>query len=124
MRITKKRFNWTLSLQGLRQQGHCQIRQVPRARWLAQLAAGDTISKGQRLQFRRNQVRAVQRVLFGVDKLFSRAGSAAIWTPRGLERYWRDLRTAGTHVCDMADVVYCAWANHAFDTEGPVNVMH
>lgn len=92
--------------------------------WLAQLAAGDTISKGQRLQFRRNQVRAVQRVLFGVDKLFSRAGSAAIWTPRGLERYWRDLRTAGTHVCDMADVVYCAWANHAFDTEGPVNVMH
>ena len=74
------------------------------------------ISKAQRLEFRRNQVRAVQRVLFGIDKLMARAGSAAIWSTRPLERYWRDLRTAGTHICDTPEVVYRAWADHEFKT--------
>ena len=94
------------------------------ARWLEQLQNGEPISKSQRLEFRRNQVRAVQRVLFGVDKLFSRAGSAAIWTTRPLERYWRDLRTGGTHISDMADVVYNAWADHEFETGVQRMVMH
>ncbi len=92
--------------------------------WLDQLGQGNPISRGQRLEFRRNQVRAVQRVLFGVDKLVSRAGSAAIWTTRPLERYWRDLRTAGTHVCNMADVIYGAWVDHEFDTGVHPNVMY
>ena len=94
------------------------------ARWMDRLRQGDPISTGQRLEFRRNQVRAVQRVLFGVDRLFSSAGSAAVWTTRPLERYWRDLRTGGSHVCDMADVIYGAWANHAFDTGIRTVVMH
>ncbi|MEM7002817.1 MAG: acyl-CoA dehydrogenase [Pseudomonadota bacterium] len=85
--------------------------------WLEQLAQGQPISKGQRLEFRRNQVRAVQRVLFGVDKLFSRAGSAAIWTTRPLERFWRDLRTGGTHICDAADTIYGAWVQYACGDE-------
>ncbi len=91
------------------------------AEWMEQLRDvpdAVPISRAQRFEFRRNQVRAVQRVLFGVDKLFSRAGSAAIWSTRPLERYWRDLRTAGTHICDMADVVYRAWADHMFETGG------
>ena len=92
--------------------------------WMDQLEKGNPISKGQRLEFRRNQVRAVQRVLFGVDKLFSRAGSAAVWTTRPLERYWRDLRTGGSHICDMADVIYGAWANHEFNTGIHSVVMH
>ena len=92
--------------------------------WMDQLAKGNPITKGQRLEFRRNQVRAVQRVLFAVDKLFSRAGSAAIWKTRPLERYWRDLRTGGTHICDMADVIYGAWANHVFETGINTPVMH
>ncbi len=92
--------------------------------WLDQLAAGNPITKSQRLEFRRNQVRAVQRVLFGVDKLMSRAGSAAIWSTRPLERYWRDLRTSGTHVCGVSDVIYGAWANDRFDTGIQSHVMH
>lgn len=79
------------------------------------LPRGATISTGARLEFRRNQVRAVQRVLFAVDKLFARAGSAAIWSTRPLERYWRDLRTAGTHICNVTDTVYPAWAGYQFD---------
>ncbi len=87
--------------------------------WMDQLHGAPNaqpISKAQRLEFRRNQVRAVQRVLFGIDKLMARAGSAAIWSTRPLERYWRDLRTAGTHICDTPDVVYRAWADHEFKT--------
>jgi len=83
--------------------------------WLDALARGHAINTAQRLDFRRNQVRAVQRVLFAVDKLFARAGSAAIWSTRPLERYWRDLRTAGTHICNMTETVYPAWAGYQFD---------
>ena len=92
-----------------------QLRDVPDAR---------PISAAQRLDFRRNQVRAVQRVLFGIDKLLSRAGSAAVWSTRPLERYWRDIRTAGTHICDMADVVYRAWADHVFETGAKHPLMY
>ncbi len=92
--------------------------------WLDQLDKGNPVTPGQRLEFRRNQVRAVQRVLFGVDKLFSRAGSAAAWTTRPLERYWRDLRTGGSHICDMADQIYGAWANFEFDTGAKTTVMY
>ncbi len=94
------------------------------SQWMEQLGQGNPISKSQRLEFRRNQVRAVQRVLFGVDKLFSRAGSAAIWTTRPIERYWRDLRTGGTHICDAADTIYGAWASHSFGAEAPPAVMY
>lgn len=94
------------------------------AQWLQQLESGTPITQAQRLEFRRNQVRAVQRVLFGVDKLMSRAGSAAVWSTRPLERYWRDLRTGGTHICDAADTIYGAWASHSFGAEAPPAVMY
>lgn len=92
--------------------------------WLERVGNGDVLNVTDRLEFRRNQVRAVQRVLFSVDALMSRAGSAAVWTTRPLERYWRDLRTGGTHLCDMADTVYTSWANHEFETGTPPNTFH
>jgi alkylation response protein AidB-like acyl-CoA dehydrogenase len=92
--------------------------------WLERVRAGDRMTTTDRLEFRRNQVRAVQRVLFSIDKLFSRAGSAGVWTTRPLERYWRDLRTGGTHLCDMADTAYTSWANHEFQTGAPPNTFH
>lgn len=33
-----------------------------------------------------------------------------------LERYWRDLRTAGTHICNVSDTAYTSWANHELQT--------
>jgi alkylation response protein AidB-like acyl-CoA dehydrogenase len=87
--------------------------------WLERIAAGETIERSDRLEFRRNQVRAVQRVLFSIDALMSRAGSAAIWSTRPLEGWWRDLRTAGTHLCNVMDTAYTAWANDEFATGVP-----
>ena len=92
--------------------------------WMDRIASGDRISRPDRLEFRRNQVRAVQRVLFSVDKLMSRAGSAAVWSTRPLEGYWRDLRTGGTHLCNMADTAYTSWANDEFATGTPANTFH
>ena len=92
--------------------------------WLEQIRAENPITPSERLEFRRNQVRAVQRVLLSVDKLMTRSGSAAIWTNRPLEQYWRDLRTAGTHISVVADLIYNAWANDKFDTGIQTFVMH
>ena len=86
------------------------------AGWMERASRGDAFTAADRLQFRRNQVRAVQRVLASADKLMSRAGSAAVWTTRPLERYWRDLRTAGTHVCNVMDSIYLGWAANEFET--------
>ncbi|MEM7100523.1 MAG: acyl-CoA dehydrogenase [Pseudomonadota bacterium] len=85
--------------------------------WLIQLELGNPITKAQRMEFRRNQVRAVQRVLFGIDNLYARSGSSAIWTTKTLEHFWRDLRTAGTHICNTAETVYHAASSYSLGTE-------
>ena len=77
-----------------------------------------------RLDFRRNQVRAVQRVLTSVERLLARAGSPAIWTTKRIERYWRDLRTAATHICNVTDPIYLAWANHDLKQDGMINAFY
>jgi alkylation response protein AidB-like acyl-CoA dehydrogenase len=93
-------------------------------RWFEQVSRGEAITTGQRLEFRRDQVRAVQRVLESVDKVYSLAGSASVWTDKPLERYWRDLRAGGSHICNIYDTAYTSWANFEFQTGGPVNTMH
>lgn len=92
--------------------------------WLVRVERGEKLSNGDRLEFRRNQVRAVQRVLFSVDKLMSRAGSAAVWTTRAIEHRWRDLRTGGTHISNVMDTIYTAWANDEFETGVPAFTFH
>lgn len=87
--------------------------------WIDRLAGSQRIELGDRLEFRRNQVRAVQRVLASADKLMARSGSAAVWTTRPLERYWRDLRTAGTHVGNVIDTIYGAWARKELGSGEP-----
>lgn len=81
---------------------------------------GGTVTPADRLEFRRDQVRAVQNVLESVDKVYKLAGSSAVWTTRPLERYWRDLRAGASHVCNVHDTVYTAWANSEFQTGAPV----
>lgn len=88
------------------------------------VARGNPLTVDMRLDFRRNQVRAIQRVLRSVDHLLSHAGSAAVWSTKPVERYWRDLRTAATHVCNVTDVIYKAWANHEFQLGDTVNALY
>ena len=92
--------------------------------WLDRIARGEAITPSDRLEFRRNQTRAVQRVITAIDVLMTRAGSAAVWTTNPIEKYWRDLRTAGTHVCNGVDTVYTSWADDAFETGNPIRTFH
>ena len=94
------------------------------SQWLEQLSKGNPITKAQRLDFRRNQVRAVQRILFGVDKLFARAGSGSIWTTRTLEHYWRDLRTAGTHISNVSETIYSASSRYSLGDKTATTAMY
>lgn len=94
------------------------------AGWLERVETGERLTRDDRLEFRRNQVRAVQRVLVSIDTMMARAGSSAAWTTHPLERYWRDLRTAGTHISNVIDTIYASWANHNFDTGEPVRTFH
>lgn len=91
---------------------------------LAHVATGKPLTHAMRLEFRRNQVRAIQRVLRSVERLLARAGSAAVWTTKPIERYWRDLRTAAAHVCNVTDVINAAWANEEFGLGAQINALY
>lgn len=91
---------------------------------IALAARGEVMTLDLRLEFRRNQVRAAQRVVQSVDRMLARAGSAAVWTTRPLERYWRDLRTGASHVCNVTDAIYPAWANHTFNLGKVINAFY
>lgn len=60
---------------------------VMTADMLAQAARGNPITTAMRFEFRRSQVRAVQRAMRSIDALLARAGSAAVWSTSSLERY-------------------------------------
>ncbi len=82
-----------------------------------QVVAGRDISKRQRLEFRRNQVRATDRVFESLAPLARLAGSAGIQEPNQIERWWRDLQTAITHVCNVRDAAYLNWGFVSFGGE-------
>ena len=73
----------------------------------------------QRIQFRRDQVRATQRCITAVDDLFRGAGSGSMVFGHPVERAWRDLHVAGTHVCNTTELPYAAWGAHRFGAPVP-----
>jgi len=93
-------------------------------RWIDRAKQGESFTVHDRLLFRRNQARASQRVIGSVDKLLTRAGSAAVWTTRPIEAFWRDLRTGGTHLCNTMDTVYTSWFNDELQTGTPPSTFY
>ena len=76
------------------------------------VSAGNRVTPEQRLVFRRDQVRGTNRAMAAVDELYRRAGSSSALADNPLNRYRRDMHVAGTHICNVADVVnqnYGAW---------------
>lgn len=81
--------------------------------------AGGVISLEQRHRFRRDQVRATTRCVEAVDQLFRSSGSGSMRSGHPIERTWRDLHIAGTHVCNTTELTYAAWGAHRFGGEVP-----
>ena len=88
-----------------------------------QVAAGNRITHAQALTFRRNQVRATDRVYESIAPLARLAGSAGIQETNDLERWWRDLQTGITHICNVRDSAYLAWGLHSFGGSIPPGTM-
>lgn len=89
-----------------------------------QVSAGKTITVEQRLKFRRNQVRATDRVFESIAPLARLAGSAGVQESNDLERWWRDLQTGITHVCNVREAAYTPWGYHAFGGDVPPGTLY
>jgi alkylation response protein AidB-like acyl-CoA dehydrogenase len=87
-------------------------------------SAGNRITAEQALRFRRNQVRATDRVFESIAPLSRLAGSAGVQEANDIERWWRDLQTAITHVCNVRDSAYLPWGLHSFGGNIPPGTMY
>jgi len=89
-----------------------------------QVAAGRKITPEQRLTFRRDQVRATDRVFESFAPLARLSGSAGVQEANELERWWRDLQTAVTHICNVRDSAYPAWGLQQFGGDVPPGTLY
>ena len=81
---------------------------------------GGEVTWSQRLTARRNGVRAVRRSVDAVDKLYKLSGAQGIHERLPNERYWRDMQSGLSHICNIPEAIYVAWANDDFGAERPV----
>lgn len=84
---------------------------------------GGEITMKMRLEIRRNEVRAVRRVVDAVDNLFNHAGGHSIWLDQPMQRYWRDMHAGMGHVCNVAESIYVAFGQEFFGGQVPPGVM-
>lgn len=85
---------------------------------------GGDISVKDRLKFRRDQVRAVDRSIEAVNELYRLAGSSSIAESSPLEPFWRDLQVGATHVCNVRETAYLAWGLDRFGGEIPPTALY
>lgn len=53
-----------------------------------------------RARLRRDQVRAAERAIHAVDRLFENSGASSISTDKPIQRFWRDAHSARVHVAN------------------------
>ena len=71
---------------------------------------GGEVTWTQRLTSRRNGVRAVRRAVDAVDALYKLSGAQGIHERHPNERYWRDMQSGLSHICNIAEAVGVEWA--------------
>nr|ART39078.1 H503 [uncultured bacterium] len=84
---------------------------------------GGEVTMHMRLENRRNQVRAVRRVVDAVDNLFNHAGGHSIWLDQPMQRFWRDMHAGMNHVCNVAEPMYLAFGQEFFSGQVPAGVL-
>lgn len=70
---------------------------------------GGEVTMTQRLTARRNGVRAVRRAVDAVDRLYKISGAQSIHERLPNERYWRDLQSGMSHICNVAEPICVGW---------------
>ena len=80
----------------------------------ALLLAGKEVPLELRARARRDQVRASQRAIAAVDRLFEAAGATALQTETALQRFWRDAHAGRVHAANDAERAYVMFGNQEF----------
>ena len=80
----------------------------------ALLCAGQEVPLELRARARRDQVRASQRAIAAVDRLFEAAGATALQTETALQRFWRDAHAGRVHAANDAERAYVMFGNQEF----------
>lgn len=88
------------------------------------VSSGGDLTVKDRLKFRRDQVRAVDRCIEAVNELYRLAGSSSIAESSPLEPFWRDLQVGATHVCNVRETAYLAWGLERFGGEIPPTALY
>ena len=63
---------------------------------------------------RRDQVRASQRAISAIDRLFEAAGATALQTETALQRFWCDAHAGRVHAANDAERAYVMFGNQEF----------
>ena len=80
----------------------------------ALLLDGQDIPLELRAKARRDQVRATQRAIAAIDRLFESAGATALGTDTPLQRFWRDAHAGRVHAANDAERAYVMFGNQEF----------
>ncbi|TGD86096.1 flavin-dependent monooxygenase [Mycolicibacterium sp. CH28] len=80
----------------------------------ALLCAGQEIPLSLRANARRDQVRASQRAIAAIDRLFESAGATALGIDTPLQRFWRDAHAGRVHAANDAERAYVMFGNQEF----------
>ncbi len=80
----------------------------------ALLCAGQDIPLSLRANARRDQVRASQRAIAAIDRLFESAGATALGIDTPLQRFWRDAHAGRVHAANDAERAYVMFGNQEF----------
>jgi alkylation response protein AidB-like acyl-CoA dehydrogenase len=86
--------------------------------------AGGMPTVEERIQARRNQVRASRRAVAAVDMLFAHAGANSLRLEYPLQRYWRDSHAAMNHAANVAEPIYRGSSLLAFGQPVPSNIRY
>ncbi|KAA0104197.1 3-hydroxy-9,10-secoandrosta-1,3,5(10)-triene-9,17-dione monooxygenase oxygenase subunit [Mycolicibacterium sp. P1-5] len=78
------------------------------------LLDGQDIPLELRAKARRDQVRATQRAIAAIDRLFESAGATALGIDTPLQRFWRDAHAGRVHAANDAERAYVMFGNQEF----------
>ncbi len=78
------------------------------------MLAGKEVPLELRAKARRDQVRASQRAIAAVDRLFEAAGATALQTETARQRFWLDAHAGRVHAANDAERAYVMFGNQEF----------
>ncbi|MFC9787119.1 3-hydroxy-9,10-secoandrosta-1,3,5(10)-triene-9,17-dione monooxygenase oxygenase subunit [Rhodococcus sp. NPDC127528] len=81
---------------------------------IAAAARTGAVPMALRTKVRRDQVRASERAIYAIDRLFENSGASAISTGTPIQRFWRDAHSARVHVVNDPEAALKMFGDQEF----------